>query len=231
MLAITIAPDVLRQRLAEAANYAVLQRIAPALHHDVAGLMQPVSILTAVLQKRMQLPEPNLQDIAKNLSSVSNMAKEATTGCVIAVGWINTSENRCVNLHNSVDQATQLLSMELSAAGLKVDNDIANQDRSVPQIYFRSVVVGALLAFCDQSTTGGTLRLKIQAQPKDTNKPDQLLLSIVHGNTNRVSSHADVIRKSRCIDWADVQAMADWLSVTMVQGDGWVAMDIASPDS
>ena len=47
--------DVVPDRLAEAACYAVLRRIAPVLRHDVAGFLQPVGMLMTVLQRRVQM--------------------------------------------------------------------------------------------------------------------------------------------------------------------------------
>ncbi len=222
-----VAPDVLRKLLAEAATYAVLRRIAPVLRHDVAGLMQPAAIIMAILQKRIQMPEPDLQAITKNLAAISASSKEAIAGCVDAIGWITTSEDSAVNLRNSVDQATQLLGMELSGAGLEVRNDIADDTRLVPQSFYRSVLIGALLAFCDHHTTGGTLQVTLKAGVGNTGKCDQLCLRLLPRDTDKAFIPTDLVRKSRTIDWTDVQAMAGSFSVAMAQGDGWLTLDLA----
>lgn len=222
-----MSPDMLRKRMAEAATYAVLRRIAPVLRHDVAGLMQPAAIIMAILQKRIQMPEPDLQAIAKNLASVSASTKEATAGCVSAIGWIATNEDSPVNLRSSVDQAAQLLGMELSAAGLEVRNDIADDNRLVPQSFYRSVLIGALLAFCDYHTKGGTLQVTLKAGVGNTGKCDQLCLRLLPRDTDKAFIPTDLVRKSRTIDWTDVQAMAGSFSVAMAQGDGWLTLDLA----
>ena len=84
--------DVVPDRLAEAACYAVLRRIAPVLRHDVAGFLQPVGMLMTVLQRRVQMPEPDLQAIAKNVASASVLTKEATANCMNAMGWMAMRE-------------------------------------------------------------------------------------------------------------------------------------------
>ena len=110
--AISVIPDALQERLAEAASYAVLRRIAPALRHDVAGFMQPVGMLVMVLQRRVQLPEPDLQAIGKTVASVTALAKEATTGCMNAVDWLASREDIRVPMVAGADEVVRLLALE-----------------------------------------------------------------------------------------------------------------------
>ncbi|MEO7253008.1 MAG: hypothetical protein ABIZ64_02090, partial [Casimicrobium sp.] len=88
-----VTADHGQERLAEAACYAVLQRIAPVLRHDVAGLMQPMGMLMMLLQRRVQLPEPDLQMIAKNVASANALTKQATVGCINAISWMISRED------------------------------------------------------------------------------------------------------------------------------------------
>jgi hypothetical protein len=227
--AVTLTPDVLRQRLAEAAAYAVLQRMAPVLRHDLVGTLQPVGILMTLLQRRIQMPDPDLQAIAKNLASVSAIAKEGTTGCINAMGWITSKENPLVNLRTSVDEAAQLMAMELSEAGLKISNDISDNNTVVPQSFFRSVLIGALLAFCDQTTTGGSLKVTLEAGSKDTDQPTQLMLCILPGGTDKapkIITNNNI--EPRSIDWADIQALAGLFDVNMARGDQWLTLDMSA---
>ena len=237
--ALGLAPDVLGARLAEAAAYAVLQRMAPVLRHDMVGAIQPVSILMALLQKRMQMPEPDVQAIAKNLASVSAAAKEVAASCVNAMGWVASNDNPLVNLRTSVDEAAQLMAMELSAAGLKVSNHIFDDSAVVPQSFFRSLLMGALLAFCDQHPIEGSLEVTLDTGLEATGQPvlftnsthsthsTLLTLRTVPSSTDKTLVPADTIRKSRCIDWSDIQALANYLDVTMARGDGWLTLDFA----
>jgi hypothetical protein len=225
--AATLTSDAPHQRLAEAAAYAVLRRMAPVLRHDVVGLMQPVGIVMTLLQKRIQTPEPDLQAIAKNLASASAMTKEASIGCANAIGWITSNEDPLVNLRTCMDEAAQLMSMELSAAGLKIDNGISDDTTVIPQSFFRSVLIGALLAFCDHQTASGSLQVTLEAGPKNTDKPQHLWLRILPNNTDQAAISIDSIRKYRNIDWTDVQALAGLFNVTTSQSDGWLTLDLA----
>lgn len=221
-----IAPEVLPQRLAEAARYAILLRVAPALRHDVAGLMQPVGMLTKILQRRVQMTEPDLQEITKNLATVGGLVKEATAGCMSAIGWMISGEDTPFNLRSGVNEAVKLLQRELFLADMAVLNDIFDEQASVPQSFVRSAVMGALLAFCDQRTTGHTLQLTLEPTSGSSDASGALLLRMLPGEAlNEPVSKASQ-DKFRKIDWDDVEAMAGSFNVTMARGEGWLRLGL-----
>ena len=223
------------QRLAEAARYAVLQRVAPVVRHDVAGLMQPIGMMTKVLQRRMQTPVPDLLEISKNLASVSVLAKEASSGCMSAMGWMVAVEDQPVNLSGSVNSVGKLLEAEFFSAALVLTNGIANEQISVPQAFVRSVLVGALLAFCDQRSPGTVLQVTLEAggQSGDANDTaSALTLHMLSGDQPSVSTVPDSTdsagarRQARSIEWCDVQALAHAFHVTMTRGEGWLKLGL-----
>ncbi|HQS32467.1 MAG: hypothetical protein B7X59_03050 [Polaromonas sp. 39-63-203] len=225
-IAPSVTADPLQDRLAEAACYAVLRRVAPVLRHDIAGLMQPVGMLMMVLQRRVQMPEPDLPAIVKNVASVSTLTKEATTGCMNAMGWMASRDDTGVNLRSSLDEAIKLLAMELSASGLEMINGISDDAPAVPQSFYRNVLVGALLAFCDQRTAGGTLHASLEAGAGNSHDTARLTLRMRHDNATLVAETPAPDRKSRGIDWADVEAMARSFGASMSRGEGWLSLDL-----
>jgi hypothetical protein len=222
----TAAADHLQDRLAEAASYAVLRRIAPVLRHDVAGFMQPIGMLMMVLQRRVQMPEPDLQAIAKNVASVSALTKEATSGCMNAMGWMASRETTGVSLHSSVDEAAKLLAMELSSSGLEISNAIEDESIKVPESFFRSVLMGALLAFCDQRTAGSILRVSLAPPAESGINVARLELRMEPDDTATPAESTAAERKARCIEWADVEAMASTFGAHMSRGEGWLTLDL-----
>jgi hypothetical protein len=221
--------DHLQDRLAEAASYAVLRRIAPVLRHDVAGFMQPVGMLMMVLQRRVQMPEPDMQAITKNVASVSALTKEATTGCMNAMGWMASRDDSGVSLRRSVDEAAKLLAMELSTTGLEVANAISDDALTVPQSFFRSVLMGALLAFCDQRMPGSILRISVEAGAESGSGDVRLMLHMLPGNAAASAASPAIERKPRSIDWHDVEAMARSFGARISRGEGWLSLDLPRP--
>ena len=222
--ALPTTPDSLNDRLAEAANYAVLRRLMPVLRHDVAGAMQPVRMLLMVLERRMQAPEPDLAAITKNVTSVSALTKQATADCIGALEWIGSSHDARVSLRSSVDEAIKLLAMELSANGLELVNGIADNSATAPQSFLRSVLMAALLAFCDQGRQGNVLQVTYIAV--DSHQTGQLRLEMLPDDAGKSPAPLDIVRKYRLIDWPDVQAMAKSVNVKLERGDGWLTLGL-----
>jgi hypothetical protein len=223
--AASTTPEGLNDRLAEAAFYAVLRRLIPVLRHDVAGAMQPVRMLLMVLERRVQIPEPDLQAITKNVTSASALTKQATANCIDALGWIASSEDPSVSLHSSVNEAIKLLGLELSAHGLELVNGITDDSVSAPQSFLRSVFMGALLAFCDQRSSGTALQVTFEAA-SHSHQGGRLQLRMLLDDTQNPPASLDIVRKYRMIGWADVQAMARSFSVKLERGDGWLTLEL-----
>ena len=217
--AISVIPDALQERLAEAASYAVLRRIAPALRHDVAGFMQPVGMLVMVLQRRVQLPEPDLQAIGKTVASVTALAKEATTGCMNAMDWLASREDIRVPMVAGADEVVRLLALELSGCGLSASHDIADSQARVPRRFFRSVLAAALLAWCDQKPGAGVLRISGSSDASAV----ELTLQFEPGGS---ALAADAVSPQRPIGWDDVDALAHACGATMLRGEGWLRLQL-----
>ena len=227
--AASISPDGLDDRLAEAARYAVLNRLMPVLRHDVAGVLQPIRTLLLVLERRVQRAEPDLEAIAKTVASISTLTKQATVDCMSALGWMASAEDVHVSLRSSVDEATQLLALELSVNSLSLVNGIADDSATAPQSFLRSVFMGALLAFCDQCVAGGTLQVTFDAADADSSQPGRLLVRMLPDEVEKLPSAFEGGRKYRAIGWPDVAAMAHACGVQMVRGDAWLTLDLPKP--
>lgn len=225
----SMSPDDLDDRLAEAARYAVLNRLMPVLRHDVAGALQPIRTLLLVLERRVQRAEPDLEAIAKTVASVSTLTKQATINCMSALGWMASPEDVHVSLRSSVDEATQLLALELSVNSLSLVNGIADDSATAPQSFLRSVLMGALLAFCDQCVAGGTLHVTFDAAAADSPQPDRLQLRMLPVEVEKSPALLERVRKYRTIGWPDVAAMAQACGVQMARGDGWLTLDLPKP--
>ena len=213
----------LNDRLAEAACYAVLRRMMPVLRHDVAGAMQPVRMLLMVLGRRLQAPQPDLEAITKNVTSLSTLTKQASADCINALEWMGASHDAQLSLRSGVDEAIKLLAMELSANGLELVNGITDDAATAPQSFCRGVLMAALLAFCDQSAAGGTLQVTFEAHG---HQRACLHLRMLPADAEPSPASLDIVRKYRLIDWADVQALARSLNVKLALGDGWLMLGL-----
>ena len=86
-----------------------------------------------MLQRRIQMPEPNLQAIAKNAASATASTKEVIARCMNALGWIASPQHTAVSSRRNVDAAAGPLAIELTAQALKISNVITDDAAAVPQ--------------------------------------------------------------------------------------------------
>ena len=216
-------------RLAEAARYAVLRRVFPVLRHDVAGSLQPVRMLLMVLERRVQKTEPDLAAISKSVTSLSALTMQATADCMRALEWVDSSQDPHVGLRDGVDEAGKLLALELSVNPLVLVNGVEDDSATAPRSFFRSVFMGALLAFCDQHVASGTLQVTFQKAAANSPQAGQLQLRMLPSDAGKSPPPPDEVRQPRMIGWPDVQAMARSCGVEMAQGDGWLNLDLPRP--
>ena len=213
-------------RLAEAARYAVLERLMPILRHDVAGAMQAPRMLLMVMQKRLQGAEPDLQAIAQNVTTIGTLTQQATLSCMAALAWIAPGEDIDVGLRASVNEASAWLAMELSSNALVLVNGIEDETLTAPQTFFRSIFLGAVLAFCDQYAGGGSLRVSVKPATAGSGLPGQLQLNLLPNTAGKLPVFQDAASKPRLIDWSDVQAMAKSSGIHMARGNSWLTVDL-----
>lgn len=228
---------------ADAARYAVLRRVAPKLRHDVAGAMQPIGMILMVLQRRLQAAEPDLQAITKNVASIDALMKEATAGSMSAMGWLAPREDPLIDLATGVDDIVRLLSVELSASGIEAVSDIDGGGSTqplrplAPQSFFRSVLAGALLAFCDDAAAGAdeaastdtagaaTLHISLESASDGGGEASlRLMLRRTAGTSTSVDPSP--LPRSFPVGWDDVAALAASHGLRMTRGEGWAAIGL-----
>ena len=197
--ALPTSSEGVNDRLAEAARYAVLRRLLPVLRHDVAGSMQPVRLLMMVLERRVQKADPDLAAISNSVISLSALTKQAAADCMAALAWIDSRDDPQVGLRSAVDEAAKLLAMELAVKPLALVNGVADDSATAPQSFFRSVFIGAVLAFCDQHVSGGALEVTFQEAAPDRQQSGRLKLRMLPGDAGKSPAFPDVVRKPRLI--------------------------------
>ncbi|MES2400156.1 MAG: hypothetical protein V4573_09235 [Pseudomonadota bacterium] len=143
-------PEVLRERLAEAARYALLRRLAPALRHDMAGALQPVSMMAAMLEKRLQKPAPDLVALGKNGNAINSLAREAAASCMSLMTWLAPRDDAPVAVNTCIAESLALVATEMSFRGLSLVNQTESVSGMVLLSALRDVFMASLLALTDE---------------------------------------------------------------------------------
>ena len=205
------SPQQLKERLAEAARYALLRRLAPALRHNMAGSLQPIGMMSSMLEKRLQKPEPDLPALARSSAALNTLSREGAAACMALTAWLAPNDNEQVAFDACLEQALGLVNTELSFKGLTLVNETGGLTVQLPRGVVCHVVMAALIALADVAVAPANIVLTAEQLG------DELLIAITvvatHGETMPIG-----MTSYRGLHWDDVQALAEAESVLLAGG-------------
>jgi hypothetical protein len=196
--ALATPEDMLRE---ESARYALLRRIAPTLRHHLAGAMQPIGMVSAIMERRLQAAQPDLAVLRDNSKSISTLSRSAASASMNLITWVAPKENGAVSIHAGVEECVGMLSTDLAFRGFTVANSIGPSDVATPVFALRSVFTAALIALTDTALTPATITISAAAVEDKT----RVVIGI---RSEPGALAADDPRAYRKLAWADVEALA-----------------------
>lgn len=198
----------LKEKFAESARYALLRRLAPVLRHNLAGSLQPLSMMAILIEKRLQKPSPDLAALARNSSQLNTAAREASSACMSLVTWLAPNISDLVTVTAGISDVTDLVTTELGFKGYTLINQIGEVPAEIPRSLTRHVFMAALIALTDATVAPASVILEAQL----INKELLLTISIRIAPGGVLSSGVPAYRH---LDWDDVQALAEFESVQL----------------
>ena len=214
------------QRLAESARYALLRRLAPALRHNMAGALQPLTMMSILLEKRLHNPSPDLAAVVKNSSQLNKASGEASKACMDVVTWLTPSASDFMSVAQAIEDATRLVSTELSFKGLTIVNNAADLQVELSRSLTRNVFMAALMALTDAALSPANV--VVQARLDAGTLLLTISLESVPGESSSLLSTGSGEPLYRKLDWTDVRALAEVESVQLTHSAGKVELGFAS---
>ena len=192
-------------RLAESARYALMRRLLPAIRHNIAGSLQPVGMMAAMLERRLQGAAPDLVQLGKSSQALNTLSREAVATSLNLMNWLAPKDNDEVAANGAIDEALSMVQTELSFRGFCVINQTADMLTRLRRGIFRSVFIASLIALTDRAesaanvvisgeSAGGQTRLNILLEPGGRTDMEQM------------GTHAQAYRS---MGWDDVRALAN----------------------
>lgn len=209
-------PSIDLQRNAESARYALLRRLAPALRHQLAGGFQPVTMMAAIIEKRLRTSAPDLPSLIKTSGDLRTSTTDAARANLDLMGWIAPDAQTRVPLSQGIEDAVHLLATDLSFRGFRLVNQTAGIGAQVAQSQIRGLLVAGLLALSDEASKPGHLmitagrdgeHIAVTATLTQPCKTDNGLAQQQEFASNRASY--------RKMSWDDVAAIANADGVTL----------------
>lgn len=212
---------------AEAARYALLRRLAPAMRHDMAGGFQPVMMLATIVEKRLLAATPDLPTLVKCSHEMRALAIAATHSSLDLIGWMGHDKGACVGLGQGIRDALHFLATELSFKGFKFENQTEGVTTEVGREHLRGIFVAALLALTDAVTVASTTNILLTAAQNGHDMLVTISLTDVGATLGAIAPHEEFLiglAAYRKIDWDDVQAIADVDGLSVIYETGSVML-------
>jgi len=204
---------------AEAAHYALIRRLAPVLRHNMAGTLQPIAMVAAMLERRLQKADADPEALLKNARDIVALSKEAAASCVDLMSWLAPKEKRLVQAEAGIAECLGMVVTQLSFKGFSVVDNTGGIAARLSQSALRNVLTAALIALTDAAAAPGkvlieaqfaqgVLSLDLELKPHDEVEP----------------MRAADKPPYRLLEWRDVQALAAQESVRLACGQNRVTL-------
>lgn len=199
---------------AEAARYALLRRLGPALRHDLVVHLQAVAMMAEVLSARLGRDPQNV-DLPQTLARMHRMARDAVAGALQVASWLAPPEDDTVDLREGLQECLGLVRSSLGFRGIQLLAELPEAGLPVSRDQLRCLLLSALLHLSDQADTASTLH--VQVQPESDGALVQLTLESHDRPTstapNAPSAPPSVLAPGEDADyrplrWSDVRVLA-----------------------
>ncbi len=202
---------------AEAARYAVLRRLGPALKHDMLVNLQAVTMMSELLGARLERGMPTQSELQNSLARIHRLAREAVANCLKVVGWIEPPEDEVIGLREGVEEGLALVRSSFNFRGFTLRADLPANNFDVSRVVLRHMLLASLIHLTDQAAgpgevlvhgdiAAGMVVLTLQWQPRPQGEAMPFEPAY------------------RLLDWADVQALANAESLHLRQDKGCIVM-------
>jgi len=172
----------LEKRETEAAHYALLRRLAPVIRHDIAGTLQPIAMVAAMLERRLQRADADPEALLRNARDIVALSKEAAASSVELMSWLAPKEKRLIQAGAGIAECLGKVMTQLSFKGFTVVDNTDSPAVQLPQSALRNVLTAALITLTDAAAvpgkvligaefTQGILSLHIELKAFDTAEP------------------------------------------------------------
>lgn len=203
----------------EAARYALLRRLVPAMLHNMAGALQPIGMTAAIMEKRLQSATPDLAALIKSCGNIKTLSREASGTFMDLMIWLAPKGAQRVAVNAGIEDTVGMVSTELAFRGFMVVNETAGISEEMPQNILRSVYLAGLMALTDAAQSTGEVTLKAQLAG------DEILLEMQFTAVGHESVQGG-LQAYRKLEWHDVRFLAQAEGVKFEQTPTTVAIRI-----
>jgi hypothetical protein len=195
------SPHAMPDRLVEAARYALLRRLAFAMRHHMVVHLQPIGMITEVLERRLQSATPDLAHVHESMTKINGFSRAAVQSCLDVVTWLAPEEGAAIALDAGVQECMALLRSSFSFRGFALKDDVGELALPVVRAGLRNTLPACLLALTDRAGSPADVTVSAQADK------GRVLLSVALQPTEGPAGFAGD-GPYRMLEWREVDALA-----------------------
>lgn len=185
----------------EAARYALLRRLAFAMRHQMVVHLQPIGMVTEVMDRRLRAAEPDLAQVHESMAKIHGFSKAAVQSCMDVITWM-APDATTVTLDAGTHECLGLLRSNFSFRGYAIRDEVGALPMPVSRAALRNVLPACLLALID--VTAAPAELLVAGE---STEEDECALRITVRATEGPAGFAGEA-PYRQLQWHEVEALA-----------------------
>ena len=205
----------------EAARYALLRRLAFAMRHHMVVHLQPIGMITEVMERRLESPAPDLAQIRDAMAKVNTHARAAVQSSLDVVSWLAPEDGQLAPVDEAVRECVALLRSHLNFRGFTLRDEVGTLARQVSRPAMRSVLPAALLALTDAANSPADVAIGAHAHEREVRV--RLELRPTQGAPGFTGDP-----HYRLLQWSDVEAIAGAEGVACTREGQAVTLAVAA---
>jgi hypothetical protein len=188
-------------RLVEAARYALLRRLAFAMRHHMVVHLQPIGMITEVMERRLRMPAPDIEQVHESMDKINGFSRAAVQSCLDVVSWLAPEPGAAIALDAGVQECVAMLRSNFSFRGFTLKDEVGAVPASVAHAGLRNVLPACLLTLTDRAAAPADVVVSAQSDGRA-----QVLSIAVRPTGGSAGFAGDP--PYRLLDWDEVQALA-----------------------
>jgi hypothetical protein len=193
----TASPPAEPQRV-EAARYALLRRLALAMRHHMVVHLQPMGMITELLERRLHSPQPDVGQVLDSMGKIHELSRAAVDSCLDVVTWLAPVPDAKIPVDGGVQEVMGMLRSNFNFRGFPLSETLGGAGQEVPRSAIRHVLPAVLLAMTDRAPPPANVNIATEA-------PATVTVEVVPtaGDPGFPGNHP-----YRLLDWAEVELLA-----------------------
>jgi len=198
--------------LVESARYALLRRLAFSIRHQMVAHLQPIGMVTELLERRLRAPSPDLAQVHDSVAKINGLSKAAAQDTLDVITWMAPEPGATVPLEEAVKDTVALLRGNFSFRGFSFRSEVQDLPQPVARAAARMLLPAALLALTDPMQ--GPAEVSITARAGE----DTVAVDLAVRRTEGEDTFENQL-SYRAIQWHEVQALAGAEDVELAHGE------------